>query len=254
MKKEKIKISWAAAAVCFLLLLFGVTIYSLAAFRGSIRYAVHQDPLEAQRYSAYYVLIAENGDNLLWSSVYKGAKQEGMENGDACVEFFGNRLFSERTAAEKLRMAIDAGVDGIILNGDGSETQELVQEAGEKGIPVVTVLGDEAADVRQCFVGVNSYHLGQEYAGRIWKLLQEMEEDSQIQVLLNSGDADPGKNTLFLGPARYAGGTGWKGRARKGNPSGDDRGGSKRRFSGGGGDPEADGGGAKERENPGLPK
>ncbi len=200
MKKEKIKISWAAAAVCFLLLLFGVTIYSLAAFRGSIRYAVHQDPLEAQRYSAYYVLIAENGDNLLWSSVYKGAKQEGMENGDACVEFFGNRLFSERTAAEKLRMAIDAGVDGIILNGDGSgETQELVQEAGEKGIPVVTVLGDEAADVRQCFVGVNSYHLGQEYAGRIWKLLQEMEEDSQIQVLLNSGDADPGKNTLFLG-------------------------------------------------------
>ena len=200
MKKKKIKISWAAAAVCFLLLLFGVTLYSLAAFRESIQLASHQDFAQAESYGAYYALISENDDTLLWNSIYRGAKKEGMENGGAHVEFFGGRLSLEPTVQEKLRMAVDAGVDGIILNWDGDAgTEELVQEAAKEGIPVVTVLDDGATDVRQCFVGVNSYHLGQEYAGRIWKLLQDMEENCQIQVLLNSGDTDPGKNTLFLG-------------------------------------------------------
>ena len=106
---KKRKISWVAAAVCFLLLLFGVTVSMLAAFRSS------------------------------------------------------GRLVSERTTGEKLRMAIDAGVDGIILNGDGSpEVEALVKEARQKGIPVVTALNDGAEDIRQCFVGVNSYNLGKE--------------------------------------------------------------------------------------------
>lgn len=198
MKKKKI--SWAAAAVCFLLILFGITLYSLAAFRQSTRSISRQDSLKEEKYGAYYALILENDDTLLWNSVFQGAREEGFENGDACVEFFGGRLNSEHTVAEKLRMAIDAEVDGIILNGGGNEeTEELVKEAEEKGIPIVTVLDDEAEAIRQCFVGVNSYRLGQEYANRIWKLLQETEEDCQIQVLLNSGDVDSGKNTLFLG-------------------------------------------------------
>lgn len=197
MKKEKI--GWAAA-VCFLLLLFGVTVYMLRAFQRMTGTASQEESMETEYYDAYYALIAENDDTVLWNSVYEGAKQEGSSGCDACVEFFGGRLASDYTLAEKLRMAIDAGVDGIILNGDGSpETERLVSEARDKGIPVVTVLNDSAEDIRQCFVGVNSYNLGKEYADRIWKLLQEIGRDCQVQVLVSSGDADPGKNTLFLG-------------------------------------------------------
>ena len=197
---KKRKISWVAAAVCFLLLLFGVTVSMLAAFRSSVRQVSRQEELEAESFGSYYALISEDDDTLLWNSVYEGAKAEGEENWDACVEFFGGRLVSERTTGEKLRMAIDAGVDGIILNGDGSpEVETLVKEARQKGIPVVTALNDGAEDIRQCFVGVNSYNLGKKYAERIWGLLQEIRSDCQIQVLLNSGDADSGKNTLFLG-------------------------------------------------------
>ena len=211
MKKEKIKISWAAAAVCFLLLLFGVTIYSLAAFRGSIRYAVHQDPLEAQRYSAYYVLIAENGDNLLWSSVYKGAKQEGMENGDACVEFFGNRLFSERTAAEKLRMAIDAGVDGIILNGGdagdgrtgtgGRKKAFRRDRAGRRGHGCAPVLcGGEQLSSGPGIRGPD-LEASAGYGGKL--------PDSGAPEFRRYG---PGKKYAVSGTSGYAGGAGGKGR------------------------------------------
>ena len=108
---------WPAMAVCFLLLLFGVTVSMLAAFRSSVRQVSRQEELEAERFGSYYALISEDDDTLLWNSVYEGAKAEGEENWDACVEFFGGRLVSERTTGEKLRMAIDAGVDGIILNG-----------------------------------------------------------------------------------------------------------------------------------------
>lgn len=107
---KKRKISWVAATVCFLLLLFGVTVSMLAAFRSSVRQVSRQEELEAERFGSYYALISEDDDTLLWNSVYEGAKAEGEENWDACVEFFGGRLVSERTTGEKLRMAIDAGV------------------------------------------------------------------------------------------------------------------------------------------------
>ena len=67
MKKKKIKISWAAAAVCFLLLLFGVTLYSLAAFRESIQLASHQDFAQAESNGTYNALISEKVEKRMWN-------------------------------------------------------------------------------------------------------------------------------------------------------------------------------------------
>ena len=198
MKRKKI--SWAAAAVCFLLMLFGVTIYTIGAFRKIAQEISSREEMATDTYSSYYALISENDDSLLWDSIYEGARKEGVENWDACVEFFGDRLVSECTVEDRMQMAIDAGVDGITLNGDGSaELDELVREARKNGIPVVTVLNDSAEDIRQCFVGVNNYNLGREYADRIWSLVWELQSSCQVQVLLNSRNEDPGKNTLLLG-------------------------------------------------------
>ena len=61
---KKRKISWVAAAVCFLLLLFGVTVSMLAAFRSSVRQVSRQEELEAERFGSYYALISEDDDTL----------------------------------------------------------------------------------------------------------------------------------------------------------------------------------------------
>ena len=65
---------------------------------------------------------------------------------------------------------IRASVDGIIVTGDDEEeTVELIDEAVDAGIPVVTILSDCIESRRQCFVGSNNYNIGQEYGRQILK-------------------------------------------------------------------------------------
>lgn len=67
-------------------------------------------------------------------------------------------------------------MDGIILEADGSdEEQELIQEASDADIPVVTVLTDDSSSARISFVGLNSYQLGNAYTEQILGLLKEHE-------------------------------------------------------------------------------
>ena len=107
---------------------------------------------------------------------------------------------SDYTVQDKLRIAIDSGVDGIILNGGSSEeTDRLLEEAVGKGIPVVTALDDSAYNLRKCFVGVNNYILGQEYSRLCFELLSENPRDSRVVVLMDSSSTGTGKNTMFWG-------------------------------------------------------
>lgn len=196
--KEK-NLRWGIAAAFFILLLLGASIYTLIGFDGRVRAVSDGSRGEGKPYGSYYVLIESGNDNVLWNSIYEGARKEGEENCDAYVEYFGRNLTTDYTVADKLRIAIDAGVDGIILNGDGSqEVNELVKEAADKGIPVVTALEDSAFDLRVCFVGVNNYNLGQEYSNLVWKLLSRNPRDATVAVLMDAGSTDTGKSTLYL--------------------------------------------------------
>ncbi len=148
-------------------------------------------------YEKHYAFISGSREQDFWNEVYEGALKEGKIQ-KAYVERFGNKLFSDYGKDELMRMAIDAGVDGIILEGDGeTKTGELVNEAVNKGIPVTTVLKDSNNSMRQCFVGINSYNLGQEYGKQVLNLRDK--DTKRIFVLVDEKSADSSQNIILLG-------------------------------------------------------
>ena len=59
-----------------------------------------------------------------------------------------------------MRIAISSGVDGIFVESDESdEMSQMIDEAVERGIPVVTLYGDNIL----LTLSVKSYNLGREY-------------------------------------------------------------------------------------------
>ena len=86
---------------------------------------------------------------------------------------------------------------------EDDKTVALLDEAVKNGIPVVTVLRDSTGSLRQCFVGDNSYNLGQEYGRQILELLsekkEEMESPVKILVLMEESRMDTSQNLILFG-------------------------------------------------------
>ena len=91
----------------------------------------------------------------------KRSASQAAKDADAYLELIEPGHDSNYSQADYLRIGIASQVDGIILEADGSdEEQELIQEASDADIPVVTVLTDDSSSARISFVGLNSYQLG----------------------------------------------------------------------------------------------
>lgn len=128
----------------------------------------------ASSYAKHYLMISGEENTLMWDSIYESASQ-----------------------ADYLRIGIASQVDGIILEADGSdEEQELIQEASDADIPVVTVLTDDSSSTRISFVGLNSYQLGNAYTEQILGLLKE-HENTQVLLLSNSQSKTPETNLIY---------------------------------------------------------
>lgn len=157
-----------------------------------------------ETYDRHYVMITGREDSDFWDRVYESALEEGKQRG-VYVERFGAGLAVEYARNELLELAIQASVDGIIVPGDEDEkTVALLDEAVDKGIPIVTVLRDSTGSRRQCFVGNNSYNLGQEYGRQILELLSQKDGDGQhtsaeVLVLVDESRMDTSQNLILLG-------------------------------------------------------
>ncbi len=138
--------------------------------------------------SYYYVMITENYASPFWKSVYASASKEAALQ-DAYIEMMGKESVTDYSLADMMRIAIASNVDGIILepNGD-AEIVDLINEATAKGIPVVTVLEDEAQSDRISYIGVNSYDLSIKYADQVLGLITE--DTSRVLVLLNEPEEE----------------------------------------------------------------
>ena len=95
-----------------------------------------------------------------------------------------------------------SGVDGILVESDESdEMSELIDEAVDRGIPVVTLYGDNTHSARCSFVGVGSYNLGREYGRQVLKLAAAEDTDEcsrtefypEYRVFRNSGCSGTGE-------------------------------------------------------------
>lgn len=191
MGKKAMGILLAVMSVLLVVLFVALRRFSEGVYTG------YQETYET--YDQHYVLITDGEDSDFWNKVYESALGEARQEG-VYVERFGEGLAVDYSRNELLKMAIQASVDGIIVPGDEDEdTIALINEAVEKGIPVVTVLQDSTGSLRNCFVGNNNYNLGQEYGRQILELLPEDGKKSRVMVLANESRADTSQNLTMLG-------------------------------------------------------
>lgn len=136
-------------------------------------------------YSNLYAFIADEDDSALSDTLYGELAAYGMEN-DCYIENIGANLATRYSKQELLEIAINSGVSGIILVGDGTEeTDNLIAEATDRGIPVVTVFADNPSSERKCFVGVSNYNIGVEYGNMIMSAADGITtDDGKISALV----------------------------------------------------------------------
>lgn len=178
--------------ITVLIVIVGMTYYKVA-----INTIGLENTEQDIKYSKHYAFIVEDANNPFWDNVYEGAKEQG-EAINTYVEKVGQVLPINYTATERLKIAIAANVDGIIMQGNSDEeTKLLINEAKGLGIPIVTVLEDSPQSNRICFVGVNNYQLGKEYGNQVLEIADD--KTQRVTVLLDSNSNDTSPDLIFSG-------------------------------------------------------
>ena len=152
-------------------------------------------------YDRYYVMITE-GNSSLWKSVYEGASARALHS-NVYVDWLNDYMDSSSSVEDMMKVAISSSVDGIIVNASESETMtDLIDEAADEGIPVVTLYTDQAQSKRCSYVGIGSYNLGKEYGRMALEIMDEKldEEDPvTITMLVGSHTQSLDQNILCAG-------------------------------------------------------
>lgn len=200
MREKKIKknnIIWIM--VMTLLLVFMTALIGIFAFRFYM--GGFDEVADETVYDKYYVMITEDRKASFWQSVYQGAYEEGLLR-NIYVDMLGDNLSQDYSREDLMNIAISSDVDGIIVAADESEQMsELINEAAAKGIPVVTLYGDNTHSNRCSFVGVGGYNLGSEYGGQVLRIIKESEAKpkTKVTVLVNAYALDSGQNIICSG-------------------------------------------------------
>lgn len=157
---------------------------------------------DADSYDKYYVMITKDRKSSFWQSVYQGAYRRGLEE-NAYVDLLGENLSENYSREDLMRIAISSGVDGIFVESDESgELTELIDEAVDRDIPVVTLYGDNTHSKRCSFVGVGSYNLGREYGRQVLKIARENTWENRVirvAIVMNAYAMDTGQNIISSG-------------------------------------------------------
>lgn len=124
---------------------------------------------DIKEYQRHYVMITSDSNSAMWKSVYESAARDASAK-DAYLEYLKNDSTGSYTTEDFMRIAVASKVDGILVEGDGSdELKTEIDNATAAGIPVVTMMRDSADSKRVSFVGVNDYELGTAYGTEIAK-------------------------------------------------------------------------------------
>ena len=189
--KKPVLVVMAGALLCTLLV-GAMWLY----FNKSTEEIGRQEAAAQEKYNRHYVLIVEDPASNLWQEIYESASARAEES-NAYLELLDSDAADEQTLEDFLRISIAAKVDGIIMQPDGSEeVRDLIDEAWEAGIPVVTALVDDSDSERISFVGINSYQMGTAYADAIMKNLKK--DDSNVLVLAGEDAQETGTDLVLL--------------------------------------------------------
>lgn len=197
-KTKKTNIGWLMAMTLIpVVLTMAIGIFAFRFYRGGFDEATAE-----VEYDKYYVMITQDRKSSFWQSVYQGAYEAGLQR-NIYVDMLGENLPQEYTREDLMNIAIASDVDGIIVTADESEAMsELINEASAKGIPVVTLYGDNTHSARCSFVGVGGYNLGREYGKQVLEISKTglAEEDViKVAVLVNANAKDSSQNIVCSG-------------------------------------------------------
>jgi len=149
----------------------------------------------------HFVLIADQLDSPFWLEAYAGARQAASEL-DAVVELVGSEHFSADQSLEYLDIAAAARIDGVATCVvDTTKAAAAINSVVAQHIPVVTMEYDATNSDRQCFVGVNSYDLGQSFGEQLTSQLSS--GTVAILVSANPGDSNISENQIVAGLRDY---------------------------------------------------
>lgn len=180
-----------------LLVLLGLTVIALIWTNRKMEAALVSKDSSYRVYGKHYALIMDNPNDEVATKILDGCRKEGGK-ADAYVEAFGIDLENEYSAIDLVDMAIDAKVDGIILEAKEEDSyRQIIQKAWENQIPVITVLEDCMDSARKSYVGIGAYDLGREYARQI--IREANKNEHRLLVLMDTDTADSTQNIICNG-------------------------------------------------------
>ena len=145
-------------------------------------------------YSYQYELIVDSRNSAFWQEVYRNARAEAAEH-DALLSMRRVEWNQGYEKADYVDMCIAEKADGIILEYNGeSGLIDKINEAVERGIPVVTIINDPNTSSRQSFVGVNDYQLGNAYGTQVANLVTEQ---TRSVMILSNREQELEKNQMY---------------------------------------------------------
>jgi ribose transport system substrate-binding protein len=178
--------------LCCLGILIGIQISYMSLMKGQ---ADQSSDLKGKKYKYYCAYISEGYDDPFWNSIYDGAKEEGVKQ-DTYVENFGKKLSLHYTVNDKIKMAIAASVDSIIIEGNNDvSTTDLINQAIDRGIVVVTVYKDQVQSKRRSFIGVNKFEIGYNLCSQAYNSLTK--DNDEIMVLYDRNSEASTENIIL---------------------------------------------------------
>ena len=154
-----------------------------------------QEKENSEVYRYKYDMIVDVPDSPFWQAVYKCA-QECAQKNDAILELRGSEEESDYDKLDYMNMSIASNADGIILQYSGEQgLEEKINEAVQKGIPVVTVMSDAVHSKRQSFVGVSDYQLGSAYGEKVAEYVTK--DTKSILILLKRNIDDMNQSQIY---------------------------------------------------------
>ncbi len=160
---------------------------------------------EALEYEGHYAYIVTGEDEDFWRGVYNAACDEAAKN-NIYIENLGDFLGVNYGDTDLLRVAVNSSVDGIIYGGvTDDKAEELIDRAVSEGIGVVLLQNDIESSLRQSFVGVNNYELGQMYASQIADIMSLDEEPSRkiVDILVDKNTSEGAANVITMAIEDY---------------------------------------------------
>lgn len=144
-------------------------------------YLLKDKKMDKESIKPKIILISHIKTNPYWLSIKEGAERAARERG-AVVEFLGPTTASTEEGLKLFDMATSAKVSGIITYvQEEGKYKKKINDAIEKGIPVVTIDSDEEDSNRLTYVGTDNILAGQ-VAGK--EMVKEIGNEGNVAIVM----------------------------------------------------------------------